>query len=135
MAHSSRTNRRTTVVPLVVLLLWACRLPGPSWLPFADRLNDWIQDRGAGPSHVMSRSEYGAMNDELASLRIRLQTARDREHQAQAAQATPCRWSWCCGAKRSRRGDRVLDPSDPYQWHGIWQQVLPDLVIAACAKA
>ena len=123
MQRASPQRTSGTVVLLVVLVLWASApgstnfvpvqrcgaqrpcsarpevtdsaslLPVPSWFPFADVLNDWLQDLPSllplpAPSqHVMSRSEYEAMNDELASLRIRLQTARDREHKAQAAMA------------------------------------------------
>ena len=59
--------------------------PVPVWFPFADVLNGWLQDAfdAVMPTeHSMSLEEFEKMNDELASMRTRLQAARDREQRA-----------------------------------------------------
>ena len=57
----------------------------PEWFPFSDVLNGWLHDALASvtpENHAMSLEEYAAMNDDLASMRARLQAAREREQQA-----------------------------------------------------
>ena len=59
----------------------------PTWFPFADVLNSWLQDleMSTAASVSVPLSEYEALNDELASMQARLLAAQDRERRAQAA--------------------------------------------------
>ncbi|CAE7638746.1 PAPL, partial [Symbiodinium pilosum] len=63
--------------------------PFPDWFPFASMLNDWLKDMvdaaSQPPRRSVTLSEYEAMNDEIADMRVRLQSARDRERRAEAA--------------------------------------------------